>query len=799
MTRQTTQLAWLVPLLFVTLLLAQCQRPEPKSSAELEKQKATAEASPEKKPADGEPANVDVPEAEDPLGAAFPAGPTALDGLEALKYLPTETPLLVVAANPQELLDRLGRERLTKTFAQYYEMAVAEVTQAVGENVLVPRNLANVGIDPTGTAGFAMLQFNRPVGVAFWSLTDADRFKTTIYSIAGRVNERMEPHVAGNATVICPRNDEEVCFIVKDKLAFIHFADMEDEKALELALKFAAQDPEGPSLANSEGFQQTNKALAFGKDAALYIDTAAMLKSILGAGHSWAEESLAESERQLKAAQESGDESEITYLKERIKSDREWAERERKRKSAEKEMFESLLTGTGTVAMGVELAEKSLRFKSYTRLGADSRWATLARPVKGPSPIISYTRQRPFYLAHMNIDIKGYLELVDLMLAPEEMSIAKLSEQFKALTTLDLQEDLQAIFSGEIAFAIFGDLDEILTGELEGMKAIGGTLLLGLNDEEEAAKALAKILGLGMVEPFVQAVGDKSWSIPVPEWVAVSVVITNGHLIATTDPGFIAAFQSKTRRSFVDQLDNPELVSLLSLEETTGIAAMDFGSFAAVFMGLAKSAGDWDIAKAEAPSDVPLSEEYKRLEKEKNALRAKAKERRREIEAETNKRIGQIMERIGVTAMVGIKKGNDFYGYGGHYIDDESIAALVEHLIQDGIAIEELQSTRRKDVWELEDKAWELDRKMQEVRTEDLMKAAEEKYREATEQQPTEPDVGEGEADADRRAAVNEYLMKHGKVEGGNILVGGTVEDALAKKVVLDADALAAPAKAPQN
>ena len=746
MTRQATQFARIIILLLAVFLLAQCQRPEPKSPEQLEQQKKAAQASDDKQPTPGTPSADGTPEVKDPLEAAFPAGPTALDGLEALKYLPAGTPLLVVAANPQELLERLGRERLTKTFAQYYEMAVAEVTQAVGENVLVPKNLANVGIDPTGTAGFALLQFNRPVGVAFWSLTDADRFKTTIYSIAGRVNERMEPHVAGNATVICPRNDEEVCFIVKDKIAFVHFADLSDEKALALALQFAAQDPEGPSLANNEGFQQTIKELAFGKDAALYIDTAAMLKSILGASHSWTEDSLAESERQLKAAKENGDQSEIDYLQERIKSDREWAEREQKRRSAEKEMFESLLAGTGTVAMGVELAEKSLRFKSYTRIGPDSRWAALARPVKGPSPIIAYTPQRPFYLAHLNIDIKGYLELIDLMLAPEEMSIAKLSEQFKAFTALDLQEDILAVFSGEIAFSVFGDIDEILTGELEGFKTIGGTLLLGLTDEEQAAKALAKVFALAMVEPFVQPAGDKSWNIPVPEWRTVSLTIADGHLIATTDPEFVAALKSKTRRSFVDQLENPELASLLSLEETTGVAVMDFGSFATFFMGLASSAGDWDAARAEEPTDVPYSEEYKRLEKEKDALRAKAKARRREIKAETNKRISQVMARIGVTAMVGIKRGDDFYGYGGHYIADESVAALVEHLIQDGIAIEELQSARRKDVWELEDKAWELDRQMQEVRSQDLIKAEEEKYRKAIEPPPAEPEEGDGDS-----------------------------------------------------
>lgn len=793
MTRQATQLIRLLLLCLAAFVLVQCQRQEPKSKEELAKQK---EASPApgkvgEQPSTSQPAATPEPVVQDPLARAFPAGPSAFDNLEALKYLPPETPMLMVAANPQELLERLGRERLTKTFAQYYEMAVAEVTQAVGENVLVPKNLPNVGIDPTGTAGFAMFQFHRPVGVAFWSLTDADRFKTTIYSVAGRVREKMEPHVSGDATVICPRNDEEVCFIVKGNLAFVHFADMKDEEALALALKFGARSADLPSLATSETFQQTIKELAFGKDAALYIDTPAMLKSVLGAGNQWATESLADSEQRLKEARESEDKSEVEYWETRVKSDRDWAERERKKQAAEKELFESILSGTGTVAMGVELAEKSLRFKSFTHVGADSRWAALARPVKGPSPVVAYTPQRPFYLVHLNVDLKGYLELIDLMLAAEEMSVAKLGDQIRGFAGFNLLEDVLAILSGDIGFAVFGDLEEILSGELEGFKAVGGTVVLGLTDVEQATATLEKAFAMDIAKAFVKSTGEKAWQILVPEWRTVLLVVVEGYLVVTTDPEFITAFKSKSRRSFVDKLDNEELASLLSLEESTGVAAMDFGAFATFFVGLARSSGNWEVAEPVAETDVPYSDEYKRLKKETTELRAKARKRRDEIEAETNKRIGQMMSRIGVTAMVGVKSGDSFYGYGGHYIEDESIAALVEHLIQDGIAIEELQSGRRKDVWEMEDKAYELELKMEVVRTQTLAEAEAEKYRKAVEEEPDAETEDDGDIDAEKRAEKEAYLKKHGIVLGG-VLVEGTVEDPLKEQVILDEAAVAA-------
>jgi hypothetical protein len=746
MTRHTRVLLGMTLTTLLALALVQCQRPEPKSKDELEKQKQQAVTT--KGPKGVAPLPVADPSspAVSPLQRAFPKGPSAFDNVEALKYLPVTTSMVAVASDPQALLERLGRDQLTRTFAKYYEMAVAEVTQVVGENVLLPRNLPNVGIDPTGPVGLAMLQLNRPVGVVFWSLTDADRFKTTLYSVAGRVREKMEPHVAGEAMVICPRNDEEVCFVIKEKLAFLHFADMRDEEALAKALEFAARSTEGPSLATDETFLKTSQALGFGKDAAVYLNTPALLDGVMNMDRNWAEESLKDSQRELERAREAQDQSEIERWEERVKSDREWAEKERARKAAEKEMLDTMLAGTGTIAMGVELTDKALRFKTYTHVGKDSPWTDLARPVKGPSAILDYTAQRPFYLFRFNVDLMGYLRLLDTALAMEEMSVAKLGDQLKSFTGLDLQADILDVFSGEISAAVFGDIQTIMKADGEGAQGIGGTLVLGLADPAKAPAALAKLLGHDLVQPLVRKTGENAWEVPVPTWRTVSIVMVGSDLVLTTDPEFVAAMKSGTRRSFVDSLENTELSSLLSLEDSLGVAAMDFGSFSMLFFGIVRMAGDWDEKVPEPQdSDIPFSPEYRQLEKDKAELKKKVKSLREEIETETNKRIGQMLTRIGITVAVGVKEGDDFYGYGGHYIADESMALLIEHLISDGLALEELDRTRRREVWEMEDKVWEMDRKMQEVRSETIRKAEEKKVREAMEAQEAKAAAQEAE------------------------------------------------------
>ncbi len=399
----------------------------------------------------------------DPLAKAFPMGPTAFEGVEALSYLPATTPILLVVSNPQSLLDRLGRETLTKRFAEYYEMAVAEVTQAFGENILVPANLPNIGVDPAGPAGFAMFSFNRPSGVLFCKLTDGEKFKTTLYSVAGRVREKLEPHVAGDAMVICPRNDEEICFVIRDNHLFFHFADMKDEEALARAMAFAARPKGDGSLADNEGFTAPVKALGFGKDATLYLNTAELMNGITGFDDGWVEDSLKNSEAQLRQARSADDKGEIEYWEERVRSDKEWAERHRKKKEAQKEMFSSLLTGTGNMVMGAELSEKSLRFKSYSEIAPDSKWANLARPLDKVSPLVLYTPQRPFYLAHMSVDLKAYWQIIEMAFEAEGVSIDEGAAQFKLLTGLDLHEDILGMLSGEIGLAVVGDMDEIMS------------------------------------------------------------------------------------------------------------------------------------------------------------------------------------------------------------------------------------------------------------------------------------------------------------------------------------------------
>jgi len=717
--------------LLAACLFWQCQSEQPKKAPVEEgkqAQKAAAgEATIEAAPSPGKAVKTSPPMAK--KKSPFPEGKSALDGVDALKYLPADALFVAVAANPQGILDRLGREHLIKKYAKYYEMGVAEVTQAVGHNILVPANLKEIGLDPTAAVGFALLSVNRPRGVFFAKLSDPDKFKTTIYAVSGKLNERLEPHVVGEAIAICPSHDEEVCFVLRDGYLFFHFADMPDEEALAAAKDFAGGPKEG-SLADLPEMKSASANLKYGKDAAAYVNTAGLMSQTMNMDSTWALESVNRSKKELERAKKENNPEDIKYWEERVRDDQKWYDEQTRRNAARKEAMEGLFDGLGGVSFGLEITSKAIKMKSYVQIAENSLWARIMKPVAGKAAVLYAIDERPLYLFHAGISLPEYLNVVDRLVGMEGFSVAQGKEVIKAATGLDLEADILSVFTGEIGFAMFGDLARALDGMDKAPLAFGGAATLGVTDVAKATALLDKVAGLSMIEGMVKKLdGNKGWEVPIPEWKPVYISFAGKQLCISTDPGFASRVASGKPGKYMATLENGEVKELLEMPDISGLGMLDFGSFSFVFFGMARSFGGMDMAMAEAPSlqDVPYSEEYKKQKQELEDHRKKVRKMRDDIERETYDRVAKMLERIGITIAVGKNVPGGQVGFGGHYVADESITALIDHLIEDGMALEELDRTRRKEVWALEDKTWDMQKKLEEKRAQDVQKHMEQK------------------------------------------------------------------------
>ena len=569
--QQALRLSRVLFLLVATITVWACQNPDPKIDKQPkgpEQQAATAhkETPPgATAPTPGTaktPVSTDKtsaltpPPAGDRLTLAFKPSATAFENAAALKHLAPDTPIVIVATDPQSLLNRLGREALTKKFANYYEKGVAEVAQTIGHNILDPKNLPEVGIDPTAPVGFALVKISRPVGVFFFGLSDADKFKTSLYSVAGRVNEKMEPHVVGDSMVICPRNDEEVCFILKGNIAFVHFADMSDEKALESAMAFAARTADLPSLGTDEGFMATIKALKYGKDAAVYVSMSGLLKGVLGVENGWAKDSLDNAKNQLEKYKKEENQTEVKYWEGRVKDAEEWYEKDIKRQAKQQEMLKALMGGLEGMVMGASLEDRSIKLKSYTELPPDSPWSKIALGVEGISPLVTFLPKTPLYMAHAKVNIEEYLKMLEPIIGAEGISMEQMREMFKVATELDLDQDVLATLSGEIGFAISGDLSRFDDSEKAGFMALDGYTFLGLADSGKMAALMTSLSANPILSDFLRPAGDGKWQVIVPEWKTVDIALLDKYLVASTDPTFIESMRTGKGTSFLDSISN---------------------------------------------------------------------------------------------------------------------------------------------------------------------------------------------------------------------------------------------------
>ena len=376
------------------------------------------------------------------------------------------------------------------------------------------------------------------------------------------------------------------------------------------------------------------------------------------------------------------------------------------------------------------MAERALKLKTYMQIAENSPWARMMKPTSGRAAVLLAADERPLYLCHAAIDLPAYLDMVDKLIGLEGVSVAQGKEVIKAATGLDLEADILSVFTGEIGFAVSGDLAQVMDAGDKAPQAINGSATLGVTDVAKAVALLDKVAGLALFEGFVKKLeGNKGWEVPVPEWKSVYVTFVGKQLCISTDPGFAGRVAAGTKGKYLAGLEDGELKELLDTPEPSGLAVLDFGSFSFLFFAVAMKSGDWDMARAEAAGgeQVPYSQEYQDKKKELEEHGKKVRKMRDEIESETNERVGNMLKRVGVTVAVGKNVPGGQVGYGGHFVADESITALIDHLIEDGMALEELDRTKRREVWELEDKKWEMQRQLDEIRAKDVQQHMENK------------------------------------------------------------------------
>ena len=99
--------------------------------------------------------------------------------------------MMLMVKSPQRLAEIGERERIKGQFPDEYERLVSEMKREIGHDLLDPAGLAQIGVDPTGPLGLAVVDMHDGVVVWFGACTDPEALVATATQIAQTpVNER---------------------------------------------------------------------------------------------------------------------------------------------------------------------------------------------------------------------------------------------------------------------------------------------------------------------------------------------------------------------------------------------------------------------------------------------------------------------------------------------------------------------------------------------------------------------------------------------------------------------------------
>jgi len=729
---RTTRIAGAVLALALAFAMAGCKDDEKKDDGRKIEKKAKVKVQKEKRgvnapaaigaeassarPAIGAEASSAHP--ADPGGERASVSPVLLE-TEALAMIPGSAIMVAAAAGVEPLAERLGWDELRTIKRDWYEMAVAVVVQFTGHNLLDFANLPEIGVDPEAPVGFAWLSWEDEAFAAWIRLTDKEKFKLTLYKLAGLVEMELRPETMGEALILSFRREGEVKIVLRGDFAFLVASDDGEEEAMAHARRVASIDRAG-SILEVERFKSLMAALDSGRDGALYLDVAAFINDALGkAGRTRKPEpakSWAETELENAKARDA-DQDELDRLTRQVEEERRWQETWRRQREAEADLVRSLWGSLGAVAAGAEIGVDSVSTQSVAAVDGGMAIELFGR-ADGRPLITKVVSGKPWFLGGATIDVATCMTLTKKLAAADGTDWAEMEEAAKEFLGLDLARDVLTLLDGQVGFYMGGKILP-LTERSETFREIEGGGYVGIKDPAKVTALLEKLAVHPEVVKLVKP-GRGGWEIQVPEWRTVYVKVVDGYLAAATDTSFIDRVEEGGGGDWPGSTGNEDLEALFTGSEANAAWMMDMGFYgymAFASFGMRMDAG---AEPAAGPDEAPFSQEWKDKEKEIKDLTAVVEAARKRLEEQELEIFRAMFGAFGVTAAVGGTGPDGLQVRGGQYFGLDSIPSVAREIANRAFEMEALSSRRNTEIWQRQEEVWRMREELREIRRKDV-------------------------------------------------------------------------------
>lgn len=422
----------------------------------------------------------------------------------ALAFLPADTPIALWAKSPRALAGAIGWKALVAKYPPLSQ-AAARARAQVGFNLYDPDSWPEIGLNPAGPCGFALLASVPQTTATFLSASDAARFKAFVAKMAAREGEKVHTATVGTATVLSLRGRSMMMdllrFVIRGDEIFIVAGHGAPGQATAIATVTPAR-----SLAGSPSFKRAVDPLTMGAFGAGYVALRPLVERELG--------------RPLTAE-------------------------------------ESAMLPINRIGLGIDLSPNAIRTQliALTSLPAARR---VLRNGSAVPAVVRATSATPLLLAAVTIDPAALERALERDLGSAVIAEAKQAAQTSL--HIDVDRDVIPLLTGEIG-AAWTTSTLKLTRE-NTRQAFGGNLFVGVNSAARARALLARVFANPMFAGSVRRQKDGWYEIPVQGFKPVYVGVAKNQIVASTDRTIGERLGGG--RSFATKVPQPGLRALLA-------------------------------------------------------------------------------------------------------------------------------------------------------------------------------------------------------------------------------------------
>jgi len=426
---------------------------------------------------------------------------------------------------------------LISKYRSNYDQIAGLVSGSTGFNLLDPAQWREVGVDPDGMMGAAMLDMRSETFVGFITLSDPGKFRGFLDKLGGA--RTLRPVIEDRGLVLKWEVDSSSALVLRDGFAFLVASDRPNEAPYDFARLIATIDP-ARGLTATPRYQRAMASPEPPRPLTGYVDLWAIVQAEQVAREarqrdvepSWAEQELE------RAVQSGAPAEEQARLRQQVDEQRGWDRRQQERREREYELLKRWLGPVEPIVFEFTASRAGVEGKIRAKMPETAPLRAVLRNAATPSPVLAALGERAVMQLGGSVDVAEAIASFEAVARASGEDPEKIYNELRSASKVDFKAEVAPLLAGTAGFALTVS-DALLRGEPRGeSKDLGFALAVAVKDVPAAQALVAK----AVQQVPVKAGKDPktgAHTLVIPGYRTVYATVTAGQVVVTTDPGVI--------------------------------------------------------------------------------------------------------------------------------------------------------------------------------------------------------------------------------------------------------------------